>query len=850
MKLSNVFREHLLAIWANPFADRQATFIPMLVSQPMGNATGVNRCGLRLTPPVRGARYRFYSFGALELYRIGLQGKLRSGFWYVSTDIANVHLMSITVTTPEGLVIPAEYVLFQLCPDGTFAMAVKCGLKGYDPLVPEPVVVRFYTGSYFDTVDWTTATEGFRIKGEIVTDAGKLTAVQMFADSCQNKGGEVLHFVNGVLTHDINPNVAGIGDYVEARWDSSYVKEYDTAFDGIPVYLSGYEQSPRQKYLVHFAKREGNPVVYRDDVDWFVTKPVTPYGVRGRAYVSTERHDVLQLTHSDFGIDVPDIGPVQRAFNDNPGGMSDIRLVGYRKKTAERTALVPEVSRIAELYKLTDEQIVKNMVGTLANVPFWKAESLDRAGYIKLLEVSKGSEVVNEDIYAALGYCAASKVLCPTPIPVDGYPFVKLNGNSGETKTVFEYDSNGLLLGWAVTSQGDEYPVRNTECAFIEVMLGHGTEISDVLVDADDAIVPPIYHCEHVVVNRATGYILDVNGTSFVRRDVNGRVIWNGVDSDKFERRTYTDRGFFVREYLFDDIHQLSQIAIREFVRKPNGQRLEEIALIPSATVDVWLNGHSLVPNIDFRIDWPDICIVNRKWLSPETNTVTIRMSPARSMKAVPNSLVETGFVAAGELSRDGKTQVRDTHLTRTVVDGSVKSHIAGLFDEDGTVGSARNGAPYSVSPVIVPTRDTVNRDAYSLYIADSARDSTIEPILEAQRPSSNTNVLNPIEDRHALYSPFMHRLISHLADGSIEIEKYVSSATDVTGMIDAVVSFSGLVALDPSAAYDTRFVKCMARGTDEIVELSPLEYAVVERLNALYFDSAYDINLFVRITS
>src|SRR5690606_7708389 len=112
------------------------------------------------------------------------------------------------------------------------------------------------------------------------------------------------------------------------------------------------------------------------------------------------------------------------------------------------------------------------MFGENSAVPFWRASELEKSNYVKLMSL-KANEITQHMVEDAYGYNAISKLVGDMPQRIDnGKRWVQLPNNAIKKSTVFEYDHDGVLIGWYSHENALEYPIRNPETYYIEAFPG------------------------------------------------------------------------------------------------------------------------------------------------------------------------------------------------------------------------------------------------------------------------------------------------------------------------------------------------------------------------------------------
>ena len=130
------------------------------------------------------------------------------------------------------------------------------------------------------------------------------------------------------------------------------------------------------------------------------------------------------------------------------------------------------------------------------------------------------------------------------------------------------------------------------------------------------------------------------------------------------------------------------------------------IATIPPRRLDLWLNGHPLIENLDYYVNWPEVTIVNKSYLNPEAEQwIEVRGTGFCNSDMTMDEARESGFVEHGYLSHDRQYDVRDDKVVSIVVAGKLGHRDQLSFAEDNlgvAIEGPANGSPYAVREVVV----------------------------------------------------------------------------------------------------------------------------------------------------
>ena len=129
----------------------------------------------------------------------------------------------------------------------------------------------------------------------------------------------------------------------------------------------------------------------------------------------------------------------------------------------------------------------------------------------------------------------------------------------------------------------------------------------------------------------------------------------------------------------------------------------------------------------------------------------------------------ETGFVCNGILSKNDRYDVRDDRVMRFIVDGRLRTRNELMFAENDNgvyTAHARNGAPYSISDMVVPIESVSTKETYSFREVSRVLDDKISDYLSLYLPEPYIDETTLISHRHILLSPLLSRLLDDILNG------------------------------------------------------------------------------------
>jgi plastocyanin len=850
MSTTDYLTEHAAKnVWCSPEQDYQYIVRPRRISPKAGVRNRTEVLWSTIPLPTSTDWYHLYQIGEITPSALGLNGlKMR---WVKVSDHCNVELLLADLYTKAGVQLPRFTSYFLVTTDGNLLLAVM-DIPKIAKLGLEDLFVRFYSNAYFNTAEAQAATEGLVTKGTRILNSDQQYTFQREWRTYVGRSGHAYAFVNGQLVYDLNTLTVNIGDYVEYVWDSSIKTIVELPVTGIPGFQSDLDK--KQKFLLHYPGIS-DTIDYRDDIDIFLIKRTNENIYSGVYYHKNVDDAVRMVTHKDYSI------PVQYVMGyvaDHPvwQQLDELTVRVHIRKAGYKRPLINEHHRIKELYKLKDEDVVRAMMGTESNVPEWRAESLESSQYPVLMRSITG-RFAKSTVQDTYGYNAISKLVADTPqrIPANDR-WIELPPGLWINSTVYEYDSNGVLLEWSVHGKGKFYVPRNPACKSIEAIVGKGgqrltTSYGKSNVPLQDGVNYRFYVCS-VSDDVPLGDWIDVSGDSNYYDIVGGVVLWK-VDPRVFYTAIKNDETF-----LAYDLNLAYRDGILRFTVNVDEMRTDGIvypgkAEIPFGALDLWLNGRALIRNLDYFVLWPEICIVNKDYLVDGANQrVSIRGTGFCTRDMETPLAADYGFVKYGLLSKNNRFDVRDDKVMRVVVDGKLYHRDQLVFSEDDSgirLDTVRNGAPYQVSDIIVPLRGLIDVDTYGLRDRSIAVDVRISDYMTRKLPEPKNINPNPIPQLYPIYSPYASKVMYDLLHGILPMDDFKGQYNDMT-VRAALEPYKWLIKYDPvfRPEVDTTYVSIHPHNLKTEITLDVYQYRFLLRTIRLILKDRVDITKFVTI--
>lgn len=828
-------------IWCTPDQDRQANFKLARITPDNGVWSTFTYHWRSIAMPVPRVRFHVYQIGQVHPSILGLTDK--RGGWMSVPAVMQQENVFIQIYNGRGRVVPRCLCWYLITEDNNLLLAVRKSEQRTDltdiDLEGEALFMRLYTNAYFNRAG-TPAGEGIRVISRRVSTTRQLADIQNEVAAWPNMG-VVLGFVNGAAVSNVDAISAAVGDYIDIVQDTSikYVlrynvrtlREFNSSMDELRKYL-----------LTHDVATD--TIDYVDDIDVYVTAGPSANRWSGTYLHKNDSRTMRQLTHRDWSVAV---ARVSGAANSNKHLKDkELSLHVFVRRAGYERQLELENSRIFELYKLPLDKRIDAMLGTNAHVSVWRAEALEQSAYAEVMRAEQG-KITKQMVQQAYGYNALSVILGDTPKRtslINGQNLIAIPEGLRGCATVYEYDENGLLLTYDSNTVDNTHGARHADTKIAEVVFG----LADTDVDVQTGLTGIVdsrynyrfYQADSVNGIR-TGAWEDVTGTpsyhiengvfKWVR--VTGKV-YRVVSNKKF--LGYSTKVAATGGVLEFDLVRLTALGVERFD-------------IPMGQLDLFLNKHSLIENLDYTLFGSRVTILNKEYLKRDATgfeDVVIRFMSlaAKDMKReVP---LEAGFVYNGQLSVNNRYDLRQDKVQRITVAGKLQLKEDLRFAESGTVvgiDDALNGKPYQIKDIVVPMNQYLISDVgvedatYEMREASAAIDKEVSDYLTLKLPQGPVAPINAIANRYPLSSPFLSRIIDDLSTGVLWNDRFVEHfGDDYVRQIAA--PYEPLLKTDPASGnlpVDLRYCVVHPHIEKEYISLTMYQWRVLERIRNLY---------------
>lgn len=777
----------LTEIWSTPDSSNQVILrLPRLT--PAGGALHTYAV-LRdqYTMPNQSSFFHLYQIGGWHPTLVNLFDTRDA--WELVSDACNATAMVANIYTSLGVEIPRTRTWYYInSQDNNIILAVEKNLQLPYSFDNDQLYLRTYRNPYFSNPAYTSVAH-LHVGGGLMGSLADIVALQQEIAAIQTGSGYtggLYYFVNGRKVGAITSGNTAVGAVAEYVYDSSIYKTVDFKVTSLQSFESILDA--KAKYLLHSSVNWDGQIDYQDNIDMYLINSANQVG----CYVHKNIGDELrQVTFRDYAVSAESLQAYYNSFADNNGNLVVANLWLRLHIRYDGVPQVPteDAQRLHYLLQLSDSQQMAAMVGENANLSVWNAASLEQSAYTELMRTHRGNVTLNL-AERAFGYSVANARLATNvlaPQPAGGTMKVNVPAAFSQLphpSTCYEYNNTGQLLG--------SYPVSGGTlvytCANNSGQTGT-TMLCEFIAGIQTTTLDEVYGENPVTLADGNNYRFymkavtngvpastwsDVTGTSAYTLS-NGVATWPIVgNANRLVRSDKTFLGYSVTLNPSDGVLQHS------LKYTPAGGASVSLP-VPMGELDAWLNGHALVPGVDFLFTFPTITIISKTYLvsAPGPQQLTVRYTGFCKADLSPQKVEEVGFVWNGVVGMDHPRTVHYGKSERVSVGGQMLLPSSVAYLENTSSGSLTNGLPYGIREFLNPLNGLIDQEPYAYYATDLATDQAVSAYLTQQLGPAPTSPLNPIVARTHLYSPFVCKILYALLNGNIASGTISGTYTD-----------------------------------------------------------------------
>lgn len=868
--MEQYFIQHAINnVWGNPDQDNQRFLKGKRITDPFGVINQFTLMNRQVELPVKGKRYHVFQIGQLNPEKLGFSSKdptWVSEKWLNLADVVEPNQILTVLYTADGTIIPRYQSFMLFSNEKALVFAVEENPKLAMNFKEDAIYFRVYSNAYFNTVQADSLATKIICKGKTVLNTTDILAIQAQITTFRTQPGLVTCFVNGFIVDDITPINVEIGDAVEFIYDGSVKRTVTFNVNSLNIFNS--ELDSTVKYLLHYPGNGDVTIDYQDDIDIYILAPQAFGRYKGYYYHHNTKESIRMVTHRDYSIVVDYYNYIAQKLaddvSDTPLDLMSFKIMMVVRKSGTNHPLIYDNSRLFELYKLPDDKILQAMVGVNSTLPMWKASSLENNAYAQIMRASKDTDITIKMVQDAYGYNSLSRITGDTPQKttlVSGSQEANIPQALIGNCTVYEYDANGALLGWHFHNSDNPYVAHSVDCRLIEAFTGKGTNQPDVKFGTDLVPVPTVdnyrvYYC-FLVDGKPNNEWRDVTGTDEYTI-VDHKVVWANHQVNQFIM-VRSDSTYLAYDIELSCVNGNLFFTFAEMEDRGDGVK-EYILPVPGGEIDIiGPNGLSLINGLDYQIQFPMVHIVNKKYLTQPGMSATqkfhVRMTGFCSSDLQFAQIDDYGFVQYGYLSNNNRFDIRDDKVLRITLDGKTLSRSDLKFSEehDGvSVNDPSNGLPYQIKDIIVPLKQLVNEDTYSLRNKALVIDKAVSDYMTIKHPEPNRGDLSIIHGLHQLVSPFLSRILDAMKSNEITEQQIVIAVSD-NKVLDLCKPYENILAFDPVndvLNYDYRFVDVHPHRNSTSVNIPLYQYKFLEKVARLYCHGVVKLSPFFTISN
>lgn len=844
--MSEFIVEHALSsVWCTPEQDIQCILSPRRLTPPDGVWKNVDVMWRTYPLPDQSRTYHVFAIGALFPEAVGVL--TYSNAWRLISEACNDTNTLIALYNSDGVRFPATQAYYRFTEDQMLVIAVPVLSRLPTKFGTEALYLRFYTNAFFNSTRANHSTQYLRVRGIIPTSTAQISALGNEINSLSTLPGRVFCFINGMLRAKINIANAVVGDVLEYIYDGSVRDIVDFPVSGLQSYLSVMDAL--HKYFIHPAKALDTvkTIQYLDDVEFFLINPENATTFTGVYYHFNNEDSIRMVTHRDYGLPYNYVDALARARGWTDLSKLTIRLV--RKHSGYERSLIHDAHRIAELYKLTDQQIVDVVVNN-PEVATWHPTAMESSEYLKIMR-STSSEVTTKLVTDGYGYNSLCEVTAATPVALthSGSIYkttIPVAYRSGAT--ALEYGVDRMLLGAHNVPASVEYTASSSSARYVEFIKGALStsldEIQDTILTMDAGYTYRFY--KYSVTD---GWTRANAGSDYIKSS--NTITW-ALSPDDYQFFARTDRYCSVNKFTLKPVDQVYSFTLSTV----KGDATTTLKY-PTGKMRVYLNGHRLIEGTDYFMKFPHVVICNKDYLvnagvAAQEVTVVLYAQTEPTSEA-PYAFDDAGFVKNGRLSDNALYDIRDDRVISTFINGGIYTKSEVSWKEDGlfVAGAHVNGRPYLVEEAIVPMNALIDplQDTYEIIGKAHATNALISNYLREHLTLPATPVYTVVE-RYKLYSPFFTKIIFDFINGVIVDERIKDAYSDDL-VREICAPYIPTLLLDPCSddnVQDENFVYVQPHSLPYVIEVNAYVYKFMSNAARLYLKNRVSMSGFIRI--
>lgn len=679
---SILMRHAVQNVWCNPEQDKQRIYKTARVTPSYGSRSNFRVMLETHTVPVRGSKYHVFQIDFIPESSVNLDLNYE---WVKVSSLCNNKNMIIDIYLEEGLMLPRSECWIKNTFNGALIIAVRqerlIELNNADDVEDDilrtsSVYVRLYTSKYTHSTASESGDRRVHVYGKKVVSSTDITS---FAEQLAVNTafvGITYGYINGRFVSNFSAADIQIGQYVEMVQDSALLEKGYIDISDIPVFTSNVISNNRYFVVLPGDIQE---IVYYDDVDFYLTDPVTGRGL----YINRNREDNIRMMgHCGFSISSDLLNAIASGTIPELGNVGSLRITYCIRESGFSRGMISNRNRLNKFISLMKTEVRLPELAYENDLPVteWKYPNIETADINRLYGVYYDN-LTPELIRDAYGYHTLAKQLAPHTQKViidelDSSRSVDISALQTYGCSIFEYDDTNTLLGVYHHSGEDTYVPNNIATTWVSIYTGFNTLGEGIASEANTVAIDTNF--EFRAYAKEGSVFVDKTDSLNTYTLVGNTFTWDASQLPK-ERVVITDKNFFMKEVLFVPGDTVFVVDIGYITE--NGFKAFDI---PAAQVDAWANNKPLVEGLDYFVVWPKVVITNKSYINDIEQQNLIRVmarghSPSDLSYKHP---VDYGFIKWGLLSRNTRYDVHWDQSFKAIVKGSVYEPESILYDD------------------------------------------------------------------------------------------------------------------------------------------------------------------------
>lgn len=844
-------------MWSSPYNDQQFRLQLKRMSPAIGLTNSFTYMGKGRGLPSSNTPYHVYTLSGTSMGYwnfINKSIKTHPADTWIRVDyLSHNRGVLIDLYRPDGRMYPRNRAWIMRTYDGVNLLCIE-RLNNFSLPLNENFYLRCYTPDWdiYRGSSSVDETNGFHYVSYVGPTQANLTVLKDTLTAWASLGGHSSIYIDGIKSPSI-PVIDNVTDntIVEITYDPTVYKIESYSLSGLLDFYSDLDS--KRKLIIHPPKVEDNwDFCYFDDNDFYV---LTSSGI-GVYYNLNSEDAVRQLTHRDYSLSSDYlstlINSLSALVND-----TDVQVQVIYRSTKWTHELGWEANRIRYLYRLDDNGIMGALTAVKSTLPEWTASGLENSKTM-LINRQKWAELTDDNIVNALGFNSLTQAMSLSPISmpyIEGYAGYDVPISFQESSRIFEYDTDGLLLGSYQHTNVLKYAPVNPTCAMVEFIAGTGAITRHQAIGNDPVSLLPkwgylVLHSGYSIDKQGSDgkWVIATEGTDYTVSD--GTLTWIHDSVNKIGRVIFNDV-FLYKEFDLSHIDNSIYFAITEIWE--GGGIAADIA---PANIYVWMNGHPLIHNVDYVMNYPRIFVNNKMYLNESgTNNFVVAAFGISTSLTQPVEESELGFIVGGTIGVNGRYNIRDGRDTRLICAGR-------LFLSDGIDDSERfapqnatygyNGYPYQVKHVYQTIQKAVNYENYPKYASDRDLDLRICQYLTTYCKKPGPTVYPNIQDKYRVFSPFLNQIVNMLLLKVITLPSPTAGGVYSKQIINELTKdYQWLLPYDPAyLKYDLRYYTINPFMMSDRQSVTTAQLLFISQVNDIYLNSACAIEGYFEVNN